>query len=212
MCRSRSLLTIACCVSALIGECGVAAASESSRIVAGATGIALAVASDGSYAVTATKPAWQFSGSVGSRISDIASRPGQDRVGTFRELVFRYEAPGGGARLGAVRVYDDRPVVLFKLVFRAAGSTSESFPSLFSYPRKLHHLSYTSEFGGYSFDGFGSDAPWVFFDDQANAFIISPASHYMNTALSFGRHNELVSTIAADQGQVRRVSSRRACS
>ncbi len=55
MCKSRSLLTIACCMSALIGECAVAAASESSRIAVRAAGIALAVASDGSYAVTATK-------------------------------------------------------------------------------------------------------------------------------------------------------------
>src|SRR5262249_3643145 len=40
--------------------------------------------------------------------------------------------------------------------------------------------------------------PWVFFDDQANAFILSPASHYMNADLSFGPNGELASKIAAD--------------
>ena len=63
-------------------------------------------------------------------------------------------------------------------------------------------MSYTSLFGGFSFDRFGSDGPWVFFDDQANAFIFSPASHYMNAALSLGAHNEVTSRIAADAGQV----------
>src|SRR5258708_15947832 len=107
MCKSRYLLTMVCCMSALIGECGVEAASEPSRISVRAAGIGLAVASDGSYAVTATKPAWQFSGSVGSRISDIASRSGRDRAGTYGELVFTYAAPGRGAPLGAIRASDD---------------------------------------------------------------------------------------------------------
>ena len=209
MCKPRSL--IACCFAALAGGCGLAAASESARIVA-RTDIGLSVASDGSYAVTAMKPAWQFAGNISSRLSGIALRTGQDRAGTFQEIVFAFDAPAGGARRGIIRAYEDRPVVLFKLVFPARGSTSEAFPSLSSYPRGLHHLSYTSLFGGFSFDRFGSDGPWVFFDDQANAFIFSPASHYMNAALSLGAHNELTSRIAADAGQVQQDSLRPTCS
>src|SRR5437660_6859262 len=67
-----------------------------------------------------------------------------------------------------------------------------------SYPRDLHHLAYTSVFGGYSFERFGSDGPWTFFDDQANTLILSPASHYMNAALSLGPQNELRSAIIVD--------------
>ena len=59
-------------------------------------------------------------------------------------------------------------------------------------------MTYTGTFGGFSFERFGPDGPWVFFDDQANTFIFSPASHYMNAALSLGPHNELVSGISAD--------------
>ena len=105
-------------------------------------------------------------------------------------------------RLGAIRVYDHRPVVVFRLTFITAGKTTESFPSISSYPRNLHHLSYTSTFGGFSFEQFGTDGPWVFFDDQANTFIFSPASHYMNAALSFGPQHELVSGLSADDEKI----------
>jgi hypothetical protein len=82
--------------------------------------------------------------------------------------------------------------------FLTSGTTSESLPSISSYPRNLHHLTYTSTFGGFSFERFGTDGPWAFFDDQANTFIYSAASHYMNAVLSFGPHGELVGGIAAD--------------
>ena len=128
----------------------------------------------------------------------MAARRGRDRAGPYREVEFKYETSAAAARLGAIRIYDHRPVVIFKLVFLTAGKTSESFPTISSYPRDLHHLTYTDTFGGFSFERFGPDGPWVFFDDQANTFIFSPASHYMNAALSLGPHNELVSGISAD--------------
>jgi hypothetical protein len=101
-----------------------------------------------------------------------------------------------------MRVYDTRPIVAFKLTFLTPGSKSESLPSISSYPHNLHHLTYTSTFGGFNFEQFGTDGPWVFFDDQANTFILSPASHYMNAALSFGPHHELVSGLSADSEKI----------
>jgi len=168
------------------------------RTVANGTGIGISVHADGSFEVTTRTPAWKFSGNVGSPLSHLAARRGRDRAGPYREVEFKYETSAAAARLGAVRIYDHRPVVIFKLVFLTAGNTSESFPTISSYPRNLHHLTYTDTFGGFSFERFGPDGPWVFFDDHANTFILSPASHYMNAALSLGPHNELVSGISAD--------------
>jgi hypothetical protein len=82
------------------------------------------------------------------------------------------------------------------------GKTSETFPAISSYPAHLHHLSYTGVFGGFSFERLGSDGPWIFFDDQANAFILSPASHFMNAVLTLGPRNELISAVTADGGQI----------
>ena len=129
-------------------------------------------------------------------------RAGQDLAGTYGEVAFRYATDEGAARRGAIRVYDQRPVVVFKLTFLSSGKTTEAFPSISTYPRDLHHLTYTSVFGGYSFEQFGTDGPWIFFDEQANTFILSPASNFMNASLSLGPHHELASGLVVDGGQL----------
>ena len=187
---------------AVVAGCGTSTARASVLAVSSSAGISLAVDDDGAFEVTTRIPAWTFSGTVGAAIDDMASRPGRDLAGGYREIEFKYRKSGGAARLGAIRVYDHRPVVVFKLTFLTSGKTTESFPSISSYPRNLHHLTYTSIFGGFSFEHFGADGPWIFFDDEAHTFIFSPASHYMNASLSFGPHDELVSGISADAEEI----------
>jgi hypothetical protein len=183
-------------------ECWTSAASASTRAVANETGVALAIEVDGSFEVTSRIPAWQFSGNVGSPVSRLVSRRGRDLAGGYQEIEFKYKPHDMAMRLGAIRVYDHCPVVVFSMRFLTPGKTSESFPSISTYPRNLRHLTYTSTFGGFSFKEFGTDGPWVFFDDQANTFIFSPASHYMNAVLSFGPHHELVSNLSADTEKI----------
>jgi hypothetical protein len=197
MLTARSIVAFALSVLAAV-VCGVPAAGATVRVLAKETGIAVSVDGDGTFEVTTRSPAWRFAGSVGSPLGDVVARGGKDRAGEFREIGFKYRPAKGAKWLGAIRVYEHRPVVVFKLVFPTAGKTSETFPALSSYPRDLHHLTYTSTFGGFSFERFGTDGPWVFFDDRANTFILSPASHYMNAELSFGPQRELVSGISAD--------------
>jgi hypothetical protein len=198
------MLTATFCVLLAINPCGASPGAALARITVSGAGIDLSVAEDGSFEVTARGPAWRFSGNIGSRAFDISSRRGRDRAGNYHEIVFNYEVARLGPRLGTMRVYDQRPVVVFKLLFLTAGQASESFPTISSYPHQLHHLAFTSVFGGYSFEHFGTDGPWVFFDDTANTFIFSPASHYMNAALSFGSREELKSGIAAEPSQIPR--------
>jgi hypothetical protein len=183
-------------------QCPTPAVSEPVRALADEIGIGLSVASDGSFEVTTRTPEWTFAGHVGSPLSDIALQRGRDRAGGYRQVEFKFKPSATAMRLGAIRVYDHRPVVVFKLTFLTAGKTSESFPSISNYPRNLHHLAYTSTFGGFSFERFGTDGPWLFFDDKFNTFILSPASHYMNAALSIGPHEELIGGIAADSENV----------
>jgi hypothetical protein len=192
------------CLLVRVNPCIASPSPAPVQITSSDAGISVSVAEDGSFDVMTRRPAWRFSGNIGSRPFDIGSRRGRDRAGGYHEIAFNYEAAGFGKRLGVIRVYDHRPVVFFKLVFLTAGQVSESFPSISSYPRQLHHLAFTSTFGGYSFEHLGTDGPWVFFDDSANAFIFSPASHYMNAALSFGPREELVSGITAEPRQIPR--------
>src|SRR5262245_64033889 len=99
----------------------------------------------------------------------MALRRGRDRAGGYREVEFKFKPSATTMRLGAIRVYDHRPVVVFKLTFLTAGKTSESFPSISHYPRDLHHLAYTTTFGVFSFEQFGTDGHRIFFDDTFNA-------------------------------------------
>src|SRR5262245_16205441 len=147
------------------------AASPSVRAVSNETGIALSIEVDGSFEVTSRIPAWQFSGKVGAPISNLAPIRGKDLAGDYQEIEFKYRPSESAIRLGAIRVYDHRPIIVFSLRFLTRGGARDSFPSIASYPRNLHHLTYTSTFGGFSFKQFGTDGPWVFFDDQANTFI-----------------------------------------
>ena len=123
-------------LSSLIAiECWMSVASASVRAVANEPGIGVSVDADGSFEVTTRIPAWKFSGNVGSPLAHLAARRGRDRAGHYREVEFKYETSAATARLGAIRIYDHRPVVIFKLAFLTAGKTSESFPTISSSAR-----------------------------------------------------------------------------
>ena len=184
--------------TAAANECRSANDASSITICANATGLTVSLDANGAFEVATRSPAWKFSGSVGSSAAGLLSRPGRDTAGSYQQVEFRYKTSNGAARLGSIRVYDRRNVILFKTVLLTSERTPEPFPSISSYPEALHHLTYTSTFGGFDFEHFGPDGPWLFFDDQANAFIFSPASHYMNAELSFGPRNELLSRITTD--------------
>src|SRR6516162_10364177 len=154
-------------------KCWTMAASASVRAVANETGIALSIEGDGSFEVTSRVPAWQFSGNVGSPVGNVLLRHSRDPAGDYQEIEFKYKPSETAVRLGTIRVYDRRPVVVFKLKFLTPRKTREPVVSISSYPHNLHHLTYTSTFGGFSFERFGTDGPWVLFDDQANTFFFS---------------------------------------
>ncbi len=159
--------------------------------VANGAGISLNVGEGGRFEIVDHKRSWTFSGRVGTPLAGLSAQRGRDRAGLFREISFAFTGPRRAARRGAIRLYDRRDVVLFRHEFIDPGTTAEVFPSLSQYPRRLHHLTYTGIFGGFSFSRFGADGPWVFFDDDGNAFIVSAASHFMNGLLSRGSRGEL---------------------
>src|SRR5262245_54040745 len=106
-------------------QCPTLAASESVQWFADETGIGLSVASDGSFEVTTRAPAWTFAGNVGSPLSDMALQRGRDRADGYREIEFKFKPSAAAMRLGAIRVYDHRPVIVFQLPFLTAGKTRQ---------------------------------------------------------------------------------------
>ncbi len=191
--------------SVLLGAMMVVApwqADASVRIAPTGAGLTVSVEDDGLFEVEARDPAWRFSGDIGSRVSGLVSRAGADLAGSYQQLEFEFSSPDQTARAGRIRVYDQRPVVVFEVTYLTAGSSKEVFPSISKHPDDLHHLTYTSIFGGFSFDEFGTDGPWVFFDGYGNAAVLSPASHFMNARLSLGPHGEWTSGIAAEPPEI----------
>jgi hypothetical protein len=169
--------------------------------IANSTGLSIEITATGWYEIADQRLDWRFGGGV-AVIADLGSSRGRDRAGAYREISFAFAGPTDERRRGAIRLYDRRAIVLFTLNFVDPGTTDEAFPILSRYPRGLHHLSYTGVFGRYSFSRFGTDGPWTFFDDRANAFILSPAAHFMNGALSFGPSRQLRSGIEAEPPRI----------
>ncbi|MBI3472394.1 MAG: hypothetical protein HY013_13660, partial [Candidatus Solibacter usitatus] len=58
------------------------------------------------------------------------------------------------------------------------------------------HLSFDGIFGTHRFNYLAPDSPWLFFDGRANAFLISPLSHFGVAALSMGGQEQIRSGIS----------------
>ncbi len=134
----------------------------------------------GDYRITAQNPSWSFAGSLGSAPGDVREADGNDRVGAYRQLTFTWQ-DGGNSLEGAIRLYQDDPLVLFQYTYlKAATPSSVSFPSFSGIPTGLHHFSYQNvAFAAPQFELGQYGTPWLLFDDHANAMIISPASHFI---------------------------------
>jgi len=126
MATVRPIASFAFALSSLIAlECWMSVASASVRAVANEPGIGVSVDADGSFEVTTRTRAWKFSGKVGSPLAHLASRRGRDRAGHYREVEFKYETSAAAARLGAIRIYDHRPVSAGS---RPPSTSSSSWP------------------------------------------------------------------------------------
>ena len=153
------------------------------------TGITLSVSQQGTYLISVQDPAWTFAGVIGSTLTNVHLDAGKDRIGAYDEIAFQFlmNAP----RQGSIRVYQQKPIVLFTLKLLETGANTAPFPVLSTYPRGLHHLTYYG--WDYSFNQSTTDGPLVEFDDDAHAFIVSAASDFLQTTTSID-HSQNIAT------------------
>jgi hypothetical protein len=95
-------------------------------------------------------------------------------------------------------------VVIFGETNPASGSNTRNFPKFTKVPSLPYHVSYgAGPWADYSLKNFYGDSPVAYFDAQANAFIVSGASHFTNvqTSVSNGTItvgiNSAISTLPA---------------
>ncbi len=131
---------------------------------------------DGTYTLTAPRPAWTFSGTVDHAVTDIATHSSADKVGRYVETDFTVNT--SSPVVDGIRLYTGQPIVLLTQRYLAAAAPI-AFPVLKTYPRGLHHMSYTGKFGIYTFQKLDPASPWLFFNSQGQAFLLSPAEDFL---------------------------------
>jgi hypothetical protein len=148
--------------------------------VEGAHGITATIDEEsGRYEVRGKEPNWVFAGTLGAAASDISVKEGQDRLGAFRELSFRWR--DRVALKGSIRTYVDRPVLLFGITSSEPTEAAViRFPRFTEFPKNLHGFSYANrEFAPPRFTLEENATPWLLYDDQTHAAVLSPAANYM---------------------------------
>jgi hypothetical protein len=163
--------------------------------IAGPSGLTVSVSADGSYAISLPNPAWQFSGTIGSPLMNLAITSGTDNAGgAFSEIAFDFytDAP----RHAAIREYSGSPAILFTVSLRSGGPNTFSLPAFTVYPQGLSHIAFSGTFAAPTFQGWNDESPWVSFDSSYNAVILSPASHFMVAQTTVLPSGTLVSGIS----------------
>jgi len=147
------------------------------------SGVTVTVDADGTYSIATKSPVWKFAGSLNAKLTDIAAGTGTDRIGAYTEATFHWTS--GVPLTGSIRAYQKNPVVLFSYTTDQAGNPAIDFPSFTSIPHTPHHFSYqNSAFSHYSFSLENDASPWTCFDDDANTFILSPATDFFVSHMS----------------------------
>jgi len=134
----------------------------------------------GSYQVSSTEPAWTFGGTLAAPLRNVKTSRGHDKLGAYQQTAFDWQK-GSSPMSGQIRVYTEKSLALFS---QTCGTASElppaAFPDFTTLPEKLHVFSYgLREFAPPHFSGVEISTPWLLFDNDANSFLISPASHFM---------------------------------
>lgn len=183
--RSRlSLLCAALCITA---------SARGASLLESTTGISVTVTRDGSYTIQPASPRWTFAGAVGGGVTNIVENTGHDNAGDFREITF--DSKSSPARHFGIRTWPGRPGVLFTESVPDACANPPAFPSFTTVPLTDHNMSFAGTWCGAKYDLTGKEGPWVFFNDSADAAILSPAANFMVARLSIGGNGAIDSRI-----------------
>jgi hypothetical protein len=181
MCQVNPCLAWAIRLACAALACHLSADTPAATASIAGSGLSATVsAGDGTYQIVAASQAWTFQGSAGP-LQDVAVSSGSDSAGAWNQISFS-RGPG---RNSSIRLYDNRPVVLFSTQYTQDSPNADPFPSLTGYPQGLFTFNYGGQWS-YQFGWLNKRAPWVFFDPQANAFVLSPASNFMTAIGHYG--------------------------
>jgi hypothetical protein len=163
--------------------------------VGGYNHVSATLGADGAWSVLIPATGWKIGGSVGLTAYATTINAGADKLGPYQELAFSYNV-STSSRNASIRVYTNRPLVLFSITYNNDSPNVSPFPAVTTYPR-IFHLSFNGQFSPPDFVNLENDSPWVFFDGAANAFILSAASDYMTAATVRQADNSITAGISS---------------
>ena len=164
-------------------------------VISSASGVSLRLdAITGSYQLTSKQPAWDFSGSVNQPLKNVAASRGRDAIGDYQQIAFEWQ-DGQKPMSGQIRIYSEKALALFSQTCGVAAETPPAaFPAFTKLPETLHIFSYGHhEFAPPDFSTTEISTPWLLFDNDADAFVISPASHFMVASMIGDGRKEVAS-------------------
>jgi hypothetical protein len=183
----RTLVAAALAISAL-AQPTVAAASSSIDVV---------VDPSGSYSVRFHAPDMTFGGQLPSAPTAVRSSDGTDAVGANHRVEFDYSG-----RTSAITAYPDLGAVIFSTTYTASNLAAGAFPILKTQPTLPFKLSFQDvPFSPYQMNTLDNaqDGPWLFFDAQANGYLLSPASDFPIARLSADGSSSLGADLSGSQ-------------
>lgn len=158
------------------------------------------MSADGSYTVTATATGWELQGKLAAPVREVHASEGVDRIGRYQQVSAVWD---NGARRAEMRVYESKPLSLFRDVWTHAGPNQSPFPSFASLPTDTYLLSFQKvNFGFYEFGKLGTQGPWVFFDRGNRALILSPADNFLVSAMDAPANGNADSRIVPEIGSL----------
>jgi hypothetical protein len=155
----------------------LAGSPPSQLTISNSMGLAVTISANGNYTITSISPAWTFGGGVGT-LSNPYTNSGADNIGAYTEIGFGFS--NSVAQLGGIRLYGNQPVVLFtESTLASTPNGNFSLPTVTNSQAGLYEGGFAGMFGIFGISAYDQESPWLFFDANDNAFIISSATNYM---------------------------------
>lgn len=138
---------------------------------------------DGTYRLQWHPTHWTLEGQLAKVPSNVVRESGSGRLGAWRELAARTSVG-----VAVIRVYENVPVVLFRMKYTKSVQNKGSFPRFRALPKDAMKFSYrVNAFAPYEFGHLGTEGPWVLFNRHRQTMVLSPADHFLVAAMSTGR-------------------------
>jgi hypothetical protein len=165
-------------------------------MILGLTLAAAAKASEtGNYVIAASgNPDWTLGcGWTGSSDKGIE---GADVIGPYVDTTIHLQSHGVPLT-GKIRWYQNKTLAMFSLTYEAAAAKPLlAFPDFDRLPKNFHVMSFRQKaHSPVAFEPVDSGSPWMIFDDDADAFIISPASHFLIQSIGGDGRTHIVSEL-----------------